>query len=305
MQTTELTPDERGRLRSYLTERFDLLELKNLAFDLGVSYDDLPHQTRGELARELLSLFERRGRVGCLLQYAVKRRRADSVLDILAKLPPCTPNKKIRMIFDEDLPAPSPKVLAALAEEMGTSLEDIEIIASARGSLHLLVGVWVRPGGGEGGWGGEFERPWVRGRDFSLLDEVSRTAWRVLSVYLPRGEAPEGLPAAFSWSQVRKTIRRNEEQMARAGDLPKPRAALWYHAAEILADVRRLDEALAAYDAAIKEEPDFSTAYLGRGLAKLLAGDLEGLSDFAKFASIARAREGRAREQRRDEIESQ
>src|SRR5919199_1878661 len=99
MQTTELTPDERARLRSYLSERFDLEELKNLAFDLGVSYDNLPHQVRGELARELLALFERRRRVGCLLQHAVRLRPDDGLLDLLGKLPPCSPNKKVRIII--------------------------------------------------------------------------------------------------------------------------------------------------------------------------------------------------------------
>ena len=34
---------DRSYLRKYLTERFDLEELKSLAFDIGIQYQQLPH----------------------------------------------------------------------------------------------------------------------------------------------------------------------------------------------------------------------------------------------------------------------
>ena len=55
MVTIEVSPDVRSRLRQFLTERFNLSELKDLSFDLGVDYEMFPHQTKGELSRELLA----------------------------------------------------------------------------------------------------------------------------------------------------------------------------------------------------------------------------------------------------------
>ena len=54
---------DRARLRQTLKDSFDLSELKTIAFDLGIDYQDLPAATQGDLARELVARCERRNRV--------------------------------------------------------------------------------------------------------------------------------------------------------------------------------------------------------------------------------------------------
>lgn len=42
-----LEPEERACVRTFLAERFSLPELYDLAFDLSIDYDSLPHETQG------------------------------------------------------------------------------------------------------------------------------------------------------------------------------------------------------------------------------------------------------------------
>ena len=53
---------DRATLRQILTTYFNESELRNLCFDLGVDYDNLPGEGKGDKARELVALFERCGR---------------------------------------------------------------------------------------------------------------------------------------------------------------------------------------------------------------------------------------------------
>jgi hypothetical protein len=60
-------PAEKALLRRFLVNRFSLSELKDLAFDLGVDHEILPHETKRGLARELITYFEHRDQLGCLM----------------------------------------------------------------------------------------------------------------------------------------------------------------------------------------------------------------------------------------------
>jgi hypothetical protein len=50
-------------MRRHLAGHFSLDDLKDLASDLGIAYDELPHDTRGNLARELVAYCERLGKL--------------------------------------------------------------------------------------------------------------------------------------------------------------------------------------------------------------------------------------------------
>lgn len=65
---------DRVALRQVLAERFSDEELRDLAFDLGIDYEDLPGATRSGKARELITYTERRGRLDDLVA-AVGRLR--------------------------------------------------------------------------------------------------------------------------------------------------------------------------------------------------------------------------------------
>ena len=56
---------KRAKLRQFLVDRFSLDDLKDLAFDLGVDFQALPHQSTQELARELIAYLERLEKKGC------------------------------------------------------------------------------------------------------------------------------------------------------------------------------------------------------------------------------------------------
>jgi len=73
----QLEPAERvdvAELRQLLARRFSLGELRNLCFDLGVDYDDLPAEGKAEKARELVAYLERRERISELVAILRTRR---------------------------------------------------------------------------------------------------------------------------------------------------------------------------------------------------------------------------------------
>ena len=61
-------------LRQALTDRFGEEELRDLAFDLAVEYDDLPGSARKDKARELVTFCRRHDRLD-ELKLAISRRR--------------------------------------------------------------------------------------------------------------------------------------------------------------------------------------------------------------------------------------
>ena len=61
---------DRVRLRQVLSDGFNLEELRTLAFDLGVDYDDLAGGGKSAKIIELITYFERRGKYGELVQAA-------------------------------------------------------------------------------------------------------------------------------------------------------------------------------------------------------------------------------------------
>jgi hypothetical protein len=63
-----------AELRQLLARRFSLGELRDLCFDLGVDYDDLPAEGKAEKARELVAYLERRERISELVEMLRERR---------------------------------------------------------------------------------------------------------------------------------------------------------------------------------------------------------------------------------------
>jgi hypothetical protein len=73
---TSLNVDQ-SRLRDILAQFFNEGELRDLCFDLGVDYDDLPGEGKADRARELVGRFYRRGEGMTLLQ-AIRKRRPNA-----------------------------------------------------------------------------------------------------------------------------------------------------------------------------------------------------------------------------------
>jgi hypothetical protein len=70
------TLNSRTQLRQLLSKHFDEGELQTLCFDLGVDYDSLPGDGKGDKVRALIAYLERRGRVQELVALG-KRLRPD------------------------------------------------------------------------------------------------------------------------------------------------------------------------------------------------------------------------------------
>jgi hypothetical protein len=86
-----LDPRDKASLRKILENRFSLDELKTLAFDLGVAYDRLPHETVTQFSMELVRYFEREGNLNCLVTAVQSQRHDDFLAQLSTKLPPCSP----------------------------------------------------------------------------------------------------------------------------------------------------------------------------------------------------------------------
>lgn len=69
-----LQPSELLKLRRSISVLFNESELRDLCFDLGLDYDDLPGAGKKDKARELVAYYHRRGRIGELVQACLRRR---------------------------------------------------------------------------------------------------------------------------------------------------------------------------------------------------------------------------------------
>lgn len=67
-------PAELVKLRRSISILFNESELRDLCFDLGLDYDDLPGAGKKDKARELVGYYHRRGRIGHLVQTCLRRR---------------------------------------------------------------------------------------------------------------------------------------------------------------------------------------------------------------------------------------
>ena len=76
--TTDIEREVSGslltRLHEQLTQAFNLPELHNLCFELGVEFEELPGERLSDKARELLLYMERRERLGALLALCAQKR---------------------------------------------------------------------------------------------------------------------------------------------------------------------------------------------------------------------------------------
>ena len=139
MATIDVSPDVRSRLRQFLVERFNMSELKNLSFDLGVDYEMFPHQTKGELSRELLAYFERKKNLSCLVAEMAKQRPDEELVALLSELGSCSPRSKVQIVLPADKLKNRDKLLADLAKVLGVATDEVMLIATAPGSIRLLV----------------------------------------------------------------------------------------------------------------------------------------------------------------------
>ena len=136
---TNLQPQDRSAITDFLVRRFSLDEIKAMAFNLGIDYENFPHDTKPNLSRELFVYCERTSQVGCLLTEVLKERADGTMGQLLANVGGCVPRKKVQIIISDNKIADKPELLASLAKLLGVSPDEVMLIGAAPGSIYLLV----------------------------------------------------------------------------------------------------------------------------------------------------------------------
>jgi len=90
----QLSSGERIKLRQYLGTRFNLGELKTIAFDLDGHWDTIPYVDKLEFCRELIKQKEQEDRIAELISRALEDRKDPEIEQILTGFSP-TPQVKI------------------------------------------------------------------------------------------------------------------------------------------------------------------------------------------------------------------
>lgn len=225
-----LTNEERAELLRLLVERFNLSELRNLAYVLNVDYEQFRHETMADLSRELLLFCERRGLISCLLNEVRKQRpdQGDWLAALLAKLPPCHDGQKIQMIVAETLLERVQDLLEGLARELGVPVTAITVVGAAWGSLRLLLGVpttavdFTRFKQITTLGNGRYHILSIEALTF-LPDEAQKT-WQLIATTSPPALVDGTLYATMSWQAAYAIV---NEQKEAAVVLPPPASAHW------------------------------------------------------------------------------
>jgi predicted MPP superfamily phosphohydrolase len=134
-----LEPTDRARLRQFLVNHFSLNDIKDMAFDLGVDFQLFSHNTKAGLSRDLITYFEQRDSLSCLVTEILRRRDSNDLVQLLARLPTSPPHKKVQVIVSEDLLEDVSGFLEGLATKLNISKDEVVIVGAVGGSIHLLL----------------------------------------------------------------------------------------------------------------------------------------------------------------------
>lgn len=202
-------PPERVELHQILEDQFNLTELKNLAFYIGVDYEVFSQQSLSDFARELILYCERRKRLSCLVEEILRQRHnlVEKLTAWLAKLPPCRETAKVQVIIAEPV-ADLPALLAALASALRMPIEEIVLITAVRGTTRLLLQIPVTAVDFT-----QFSRIFslLNGQyhvlsieDFLFLDQALQRAWQFAATQYPPVVHQQTLYPIISWQTAQE-----------------------------------------------------------------------------------------------------
>lgn len=196
----------RTKLKQFLWERFDLNELKDLAFDLDVDFELFTHQNKQEFCRELIKYFERRQKTSCLIAEILKRREDKELARFLTELPPCKSHKKVQIIVSKGIKGDLSALRRELASKFQVTESEVTIIGAAWGSMRLLISVPDEMSGSQvlakihHLFNGEY--PVVAIDRFDDLDTANKTAWRYIVRDLPPTQGGEAVRPTIAFKEA-------------------------------------------------------------------------------------------------------
>lgn len=202
-------------LLSCLCDRFSLEELKDIAFTLGVDFELFHHDTKAELSRELVSYFEQRNGLNCLISEVLRRRRDEQLAGLLTSLPPCKPFVKVQLLIGVGkLDMTVSELRQALAALFSVLSAEISLIAAAPDgdSLRLLIGLAAPIDSASSPFQlVTLHHPIfgpVHMTAFSSLDLISQKTWQLIACeYTPYVQGGK-LQTAISWPSALQQISR-------------------------------------------------------------------------------------------------
>lgn len=130
---------ERANLRQFMIDHFDILELKVLAFNLGVDFQLFSHETKEDLSINLILYHERRSNLSCLVTEMLKQRPNNDLVQLITKLPPCSPFKKVIVILPHDHLDNLSEFITDMATKCKVNKDEVSIIGAVWGSINLLI----------------------------------------------------------------------------------------------------------------------------------------------------------------------
>ncbi|MCO6435316.1 protein kinase domain-containing protein, partial [Nitrosomonas nitrosa] len=196
----------RTKLKQFLWERFDLNELKDLAFDLGVDFELFTNQNKLEFCREFIQYFERRQKTSCLIAEIVKYRHDEELVHLLTELPPCKPQKKVQIIVSKGIRGDLTALRKELASKFQVTESEVTIIGAAWGSMRLLISVPDEMSSSQilskigHLFNGEY--PIVAIDRYDNLDTANKTAWRYIVRDQPPTREGEIIRPAVAWKEA-------------------------------------------------------------------------------------------------------
>ena len=195
-------------LRKILINHFDMDEIKDLCFDLGIDFQLLSHKNKRELIRELLAYLNRRGTLSCLITEVISQRPAvtKGLEKILEKLPDCDSNILVftlRLNADQiDNVAETKREIAHI---LGLSGYDINIVGASGGSIRLLLGlpqtVTDNPAYSKAISLGKITDDLMI-YPFDTLNSTSKQAWRLIATKYPPKFFGNKLRPTIQWQEA-------------------------------------------------------------------------------------------------------
>ena len=281
---SQLNTEARTQLRQFLRTHFTLEELKDLAFEIGFSFES--DINAGALSRTLIEDGERKQSLACLIKKMIEHRPTVDIshlVRLLAKLSPCNSRAKVQLISrtDKQLPA---ELLAKIAEWAGTPTSDVELIGAVPGSIYLLTSLseakaksllkfWTNKVG-------ENQYKVTSTKNFETLTPLAQIIWRVLVVYSPFSKLAL-LEIGLSWKEITEIVKRGQAVTADIHpEIPQP-ALFNYYGGLILLRVKNWESAILNFGRSLEVMPHFAEAHLRRGIAYYHAGQYgAALADF-------------------------
>jgi Effector-associated domain 7 len=211
----KLTPGAWAAWGDLLQRWLSLMELRQLAFDLGVGFEVFSAPTKQSCALALVRSVEHADQLGCLA--AELNRLVPGVsLPPLPDPSPCVRRRLAAVLFPVDWPSVSMSGLQRdLADACHVPVEQVAWVAAAGDQVRLLISL---PGDapalppadalGRGRYGLGVISAWDR------LSRAERRKWRLLACRWQPTVEGDRLCPAISWAAIRTAIRSRDAWLA-------------------------------------------------------------------------------------------